>query len=95
MFIISLEYIKPIEEVEKHLQAHRDFLQGYFEQNKLVSIGRKEPRTGGVIIAYNMSLDEARELAANDSFNVNGVAEYTITEMVPTRSGKGFEALQE
>lgn len=93
MFIISLEYIRPIEQVEKYLEAHRAFLQDYFEQNKLVCIGRKNPRSGGMIIAYNMTLDEARELAQGDPFNVHGVAEYTITELIPTRTGAGFEAL--
>lgn len=93
MFIIALEYIKPLEEVEKHQEAHRAFLQGYFDRNKLVCIGRKNPRSGGVIVAYNMTLAEARELAANDPFNVHGVAEYSITEVINTRAGEGFEAL--
>ena len=56
-------------------------------------IGRKNPRTGGVIIAYNMTREEAEALTANDPFNVHGVAEYTITEMLPTRCARGFEAL--
>lgn len=93
MFIISLEYIKPIAEVEKYQEAHRAFLQGYFDKNQLVCIGRKNPRTGGVIIAYNMTREEAEALAANDPFNVYGVAEYTVTEMLPTRCAKDFEAL--
>lgn len=95
MFIISLEYVKPIEEVEKYLEAHRAFLQAYFDKNQLVCIGRKNPRTGGVIIAYNMTRAEADELAAQDPFNIHGVASYNVTEVVPTRCAGVFEALMD
>lgn len=56
-------------------------------------MGRKNPRTGGVIIAYKMSREEAEALALNDPFNINGVARFTVTEVALTFCAKGFEGL--
>lgn len=50
MFIFSLSYLKPISQVEKHLQAHIDYLECYYQSGHFIASGRKIPRTGGVII---------------------------------------------
>ena len=36
MFVISVSYIKPIEEVEKYLAAHIDFLKKYYDTGNKV-----------------------------------------------------------
>lgn len=41
MFIVELTYIKPLEEVEKFLKEHLDFLDRYFKEDKLVCSGKK------------------------------------------------------
>ena len=41
MFIINLTYIKPLEEVEKHLQKHINFLDQHYKKGYFIASGRK------------------------------------------------------
>ena len=92
MFIISLTYKKPIEEVERFISNHRVFLEKYYGLNKFVCSGRKNPRTGGVILATGVSEIEINEIVKEDPFYVNGIADYEIVEFIPTKYDKRFEA---
>ena len=53
MFIVSLNYKKEISEVEKYLKEHVDFLDKYYLLGKFICSGRKNPRTGGIILVNN------------------------------------------
>ncbi len=50
MYIVSLTYHRPIEEVESHLEGHIAWLKHYFQAGSFIASGRKNPRTGGVIL---------------------------------------------
>lgn len=45
MFLIIVDYKKPLEEVERYLAEHRAFLDRYFAQGKLLCTGPQNPRT--------------------------------------------------
>lgn len=91
MYIISLTYKKPIEEVEKHIQEHIAFLQKYYDKNKFVFSGRKNPRIGGIILANNVSEIEIIEIIKEDPFQKNEIADYELIEFIPTKYDKRFE----
>lgn len=46
MFLIIVDYKKPLEEVERYLAEHWAFLDRYFAQGKLLCTGPQNPRTG-------------------------------------------------
>ena len=50
MFIVNLTYIKPLDAVEKYLEKHIDFLNQYYTKGLFIASGRKNPRTGGIIL---------------------------------------------
>ena len=50
MFIVNLTYIKPLDTVEKFLEKHIDFLNQYYTKGHFIASGRKNPRTGGIIL---------------------------------------------
>ena len=85
MYIVSLNYIKEVSEVEKHLEEHIKFLEKYYEMEKFICSGRKNPRTGGVILLNAESLSEVEKIILEDPFNINEIAEYEITEFFPTK----------
>ena len=85
MYIVSLNYIKEVSEVEKHLEEHIKFLEKYYEMGKFICSGRKNPRTGGVILLNAESLSEVEKIILEDLFNINEIAEYEITEFFPTK----------
>lgn len=84
MFILLLEYTKPIEYVEKHLVAHREYLDIFCRSHNIIVAGKKKPRTGGVIIVRGMGRTEVERLIAEDPFTMHGVGEYTLIEFEPT-----------
>ncbi|AJW61865.1 YCII-related domain protein [Elizabethkingia miricola] len=95
MFIISLNYIKAISEIEVHIDAHNDFLDKYYADKKFLMSGRKNPRTGGIIIAQNATIEEIREVIKEDPFHQYQVAEYEITEFLPTKFNSDLKTILE
>ena len=85
MYIVSLNYIKEVSEVEKHLEEHIKFLEKYYEMGKFICSGRKNPRIGGVILLNAESSSEVEKIILEDPFNANEIAEYEITEFFPTK----------
>ena len=81
MLIAILKYTKPIEEVDALLPEHREYLQELFDQKKFLICGRLQPRTGGVIIAKNISRKEFEKILQADPFAQ--VSSYEIIEFTP------------
>ena len=84
MFIAILTYKKPLEEVDSHLQAHRDYLAEHYAAGDFIASGPQTPRVGGVIMMKADNREEANSIIAQDPFNINGIADYQIVEFTPT-----------
>ena len=95
MFVISVIYTSPLEEVDRHLEAHVTYLQQQYGKGNFMASGRKVPRTGGVILSRLNSRDELDAILAKDPFSIAGIAEYEITEFVVSMVAPGFENLKE
>ena len=85
MVVIELRYQKPLDQVEAFLEAHRNFLNTYYEQGVFLASGPKNPRDGGMIIAL-CSKEQAQEMIAQDPFFKEGIAEYKVIEFHPVRA---------
>jgi len=94
MFVVSLTYIRDLAEVDKHLDAHIDYLKQEYAKGSFIASGRKIPRTGGVILSCLKSKDELELILANDPFHKAGIAEYEVTEFTPSMVAAGYEILQ-
>ncbi len=92
MVIIELVYIKPIEEVERHLEAHRTFLDEHYASGVFIASGPKVPREGGVILA-RCPRDEVELLFQKDPFHIHGIADYRIVEFIPNRYSDEFRPI--
>ncbi|MDR6487533.1 uncharacterized protein YciI [Chryseobacterium vietnamense] len=91
MFIISLTYKSSVEDVERLIPRHNIFLNKYYESGRFIASGRKEPRTGGIIIAKAASKREVEQLITEDPFYIHGIADYTITEFIPSKYNENFK----
>jgi uncharacterized protein YciI len=86
MFIVSLTYVRPLAEVDALLARHNEFLDRHYRAGEFMLSGRKEPRTGGVIIALAASRQKVLDIIDDDPFKVHGIATYEVTEFTPSRS---------
>lgn len=91
MFIISLTYKVSIENVERYIPEHNSFLQKHYDSGQFIASGRKEPRTGGIIICNAQSKDEAQQIITEDPFHIHQIADYTITEFIPSKYNENFK----
>ena len=95
MYILNLRYIKPLENIDALLQEHIKFLEKYYAEGIFIASGRKVPRTGGVILAKNVDLEELKKAINEDPFKREGVAEYEIIQFIPTMMADGYEILKD
>lgn len=84
MFVAILTYKKPLSEVDKYLQAHRDYLAEHYAAGDLITSGPRVPRVGGVIMIKATDLKSVKAILSQDPFNINGIADYQIVEFTPT-----------
>lgn len=93
MFILSLTYTAPLEDADRHMEAHMAWVKAGYDQGLFLASGRKIPRTGGVILSHGERANLEATCAA-DPFTVHGIAEYEITEVAFTTAAPGFENLK-
>ncbi|WP_304649478.1 YciI family protein [uncultured Duncaniella sp.] len=84
MFIAILTYKKPLSEVDKYLQAHREYLAENYAAGNFIASGPQTPRVGGVIMMRAASREAVDALIKQDPFHINGIADYQIVEFTPT-----------
>lgn len=92
MFILNLTYTKPIIEVEKYLSNHIAFLDKYYNTEKFICSGRKNPRTGGIILCNAQNIDEINAILSEDPFYKEKIASYEIIEFIPTKYTTSFKS---
>lgn len=85
MFIIQLTYKVPLSEVDKYLQAHREFLDYHYKQGLLLASGPMKPRTGGIIIAATNDRVHLESVFERDPFRLAEIADYQIIEFTPVK----------
>jgi uncharacterized protein YciI len=83
MFVITLSYIKPIEEIDRLRPAHLEFLDRYYAKNIFLASGRQTPLKGGVILAVAESRAVIEQIITEDPFHTHHVATFEITEFTP------------
>jgi len=85
MFIINLNYIVPLEQLDVHMADHVKFLRKYYKQDVFIASGRKVPRTGGIILALANSTKEIEQIIEEDPFYKFKLAEFSITEFLTSQ----------
>lgn len=90
MYLIILTYQKDLSEVQKHLEAHRAYLDKHYASGHFVASGAQVPRTGGVILCKADSRGEVEGIIAQDPFYEHQIATYQIIEFTPTKFSEAF-----
>ncbi|MEM9078710.1 MAG: YciI family protein [Bacteroidota bacterium] len=95
MFIINLTYKTELEKVDQFLEEHIEYLNEQYELGHFLASGRKVPRTGGIILSNVKSKSELEEIIGKDPFKKNELADYELTEFVPSKTCEQLEFLME
>lgn len=85
MFLMISTYLAPLSEVDAARDEHVAFLDGLADRGLLVSAGRQDPPTGGVVLLGVDDEATAVELMATDPYVTRGLAEYRALGWKPGR----------
>lgn len=91
MYIVSLSYFRPTDEVDALLAPHIQWLDRYFASGVFIAAGRKDPRTGGIVLVKDIDRARLDAILAEDPFVA--VANYEVTRLNVTRAAEDFAGL--
>lgn len=92
MFVLSITYTAPLDQIDALLPSHVAWLDAHYADGTFLASGRKVPRTGGVIIATADNRTAIEAVVAQDPFFRNQAATYEITEFVATKTSPALES---
>ena len=85
MFIIKITYLAELAEIDKYVQAHRDFLDMHYQTGQFLASGPMTPRTGGIIVALGSNKERVEEIFKDDPYQKAGVASYEVIEFTAVK----------
>lgn len=91
IFILSLKYKKPIQDIETNREIHWHYLRKHYESGTFLMSGRNLSMTGGFIIAKGVDRTEIESIIKEDPFLYNGLVDYEVCEFTTTKCQAGLE----
>jgi len=85
VYLMISTYLAPIDKVDEARAAHLAFVDELERAGVLVSAGRQNPPTGGILLLDVETEARAHELLTDDPYVRQGLAEYSATGWQPTR----------
>ncbi|WCM93843.1 YciI family protein [Acidovorax sp. NCPPB 2350] len=92
LYAVTLTYIRPLEEIDAHLDSHRDWLVQYAGLGHILVAGPLEPKIGGMVIMHGDSRADVDRILALDSFHIHRLAEYDVRPFDPVLRAAAFPA---
>lgn len=95
MFLLKLTYIRPIEEIDRFLVEHRQWLDTLYANKEAICSGPQNPRSGGIIFLSVGTLARAEAIVMADPFHREKLASYEIIEFDPVKYDPAFSVFVE
>jgi len=93
MYLVDMNF-NDVEKITAELvSAHRAHIQEEYLSGKFMFGGRKEPRTGGILLSQHASQHELQQVLDSDPYIKSGLVAYSIIEFVPVMASKEYERL--
>src|SRR5690349_19105480 len=92
MFVIELQYIASLAQIDAAMKEHMAFLDRAYAAGTFLVSGRKIPRDGGIILALGKSREEIEALVAKDPFVAQGLATARVIEFRASQRAPDIDA---
>jgi uncharacterized protein YciI len=86
VYLIILDYLVPLAEVDAQLEAHRAWVDRGFADGVFLLSGPCIPREGGAIVAHGEDRAAIEARVAADPFHTAQVARHRIVEVAARRA---------
>ena len=74
--VLNITYTQPLDVVDQSRPAHLQWLGDLVDDKRILLAGRLESQGGAVLIANDMSAEDADAITASDPYVAAGVARY-------------------
>ncbi|WP_287880034.1 YciI family protein [Aquitalea sp.] len=89
LFAITLNYLRPEQEVQAQLEDHKIWLADNICQGRILFAGPLLNGTGGFILAYGEQEAEIQQMIAADPFAIHQLAGFSTQAIAPAiRAGQ-------
>jgi uncharacterized protein YciI len=78
LYVVTLTYIRSMDEIKAHLDSHREWLVEHVKTGKIIVAGPMEPATGGIVLAHCADREELDAMLQADSFYIHDLVEYDV-----------------
>ena len=95
MYVVLLNYVAPLEEVDVVLPEHSAWLAEQYEAGYFLASGRRRPRVGTVILARAMPRGKLDAILASDPFVGRRLVRHEVIEFQATRTAPPLVAYAE
>ncbi|MXO00089.1 hypothetical protein GR156_07240 [Shinella zoogloeoides] len=92
IYVAILTYVRPLEEIDRHVETHIEWLRRHYADGTFLLSGRRVPRTGGVIVTRGESLEAVEALLKTDPFQQHGLA---TVDIIPLQVAMAADGLKE
>lgn len=90
IYAVLLTYIRPLEEVSRHLEPHKAWLVDNVRQGHVIFAGPLESKGGGLILASCADREALEAMMEEDAFIVHKVASYQVHACAPALASAEF-----
>jgi len=91
MFVVTVTYTAPAEDVDQWRPAHGEWLNDLIARRLLLVAGRQVPLVGGVYLMTDMPTEELTKILATDPYILHSVATHSVVEFTPLLVADGLE----
>lgn len=93
MYIINVTYKVSLDTIDQYINDHIEFLDAQYAIGNFIASGRKVPRTGGVILSNLSDKKELLDIIEKDPFKIHDLANYKLTEFIPSKTSEALKFL--
>ncbi|TWB53125.1 uncharacterized protein YciI [Rhizobium sp. ERR 922] len=92
LFAIKLRYIRPSEDIQAHLDAHKAWLIKYTQAGIILFAGPAPQGNAGFVLAHADDLAVIQSMIAEDPFDIHQLVTFEIDACDPALRATDFPA---
>lgn len=93
LYLVLLDYQADLDEIDASMRDHMAFLDKCYDAGVFIVSGRRDPRTGGVILAKAPAREDVEAIMALDPFVSRGLATFEIVAFRASQTSPAFKAI--
>jgi uncharacterized protein YciI len=92
LFAITLNYLRPPEDIQAQLEAHKAWLVRYIQTGNILFAGPLHAKAGGFVLAHASGQPDIQNMIAEDPFHIHSLVSFDVQAIDPVIRAESFSA---